>query len=308
MEAAALLCRPSLALLSLTLLASCAASPERVHMVGIRAGEDGFVHLGSYTKQTNTISERPTYLKEGSGSSSIWHVGGTWFVGRTERLGQRLGSLAVTDAAASPDLVKATWYRAMLTNFTHRRWERIGSLRCLSGDAGEREAEQERKSAQERFDGVATSVYLVGTSGGGAKLAALRRDWLGKYTRRRTGTMVNGRHTYTKEGSASRMLWFAGSAWFVGLNTHVGKPVGVFVASDEAISPEQIGTTWRAAAGQLSTKGVGWIDAPDIRVLTGAEGRNALDRFRVERSIAAARAEGARSGGGGGRGRRRVAH
>ena len=63
-----------------------AAAIDRVHLVGITPGHHGSHLMGTYESH-GFVNERPAFVRVG-GASSLWNAAGTWFVGRSEMLGQ----------------------------------------------------------------------------------------------------------------------------------------------------------------------------------------------------------------------------
>lgn len=118
------------------------------------------------------------------------------------------------------------------------------------------------------------TVYLLGN-------VPQRIEWLGAYKKQGPSKhakkgLVDGRHYYAKQGDQSKFLWYnkRGGQWYVGKLRALGHAAGVLHVNDVAPVPEQIRGRWQAWQGPQR----GWLDAPELRVLGGREGRAVLDK------------------------------
>ena len=78
--------------------------------------------------------------------------------------------------------------------------------------------EEKTKAAIGELARGAAAVYLLGTLPRG-----LHHEWLGRYERRNASSLVNGRFVYANAGFEKKMLWFAGGAWYVGVQALAGE-------------------------------------------------------------------------------------
>ena len=79
--------------------------------------------------------------------------------------------------------------------------------------------------------------------------------------------LVNSYPSYTKTGDDDRMMWHAGSSWYVGLASNLGEASGVVAVFDGALTPESATVTCQmddGDAGQL-------VDVPDFRCILNSE-------------------------------------
>ena len=122
-------------------------------------------------------------------------------------------------------------------------------------------------------DAADGTIYLMGNMPDG-----LRSEWLGWY-RVHTGKpittkngLVDGRPVYAKQGEEeSKLIWFnkKSGRWYAGKARALGKAAGVLHVGDVAETPDKVTSRWQAWVGPKR----GWVEAPDMRAVTGEQGR-----------------------------------
>lgn len=123
---------------------------------------------------------------------------------------------------------------------------------------------------------VDTAIYLMGSMPDG-----LRAEWLGWYDvytgkpiKTKNG-LVDGRPVYSKQGEPSKLLWFnkKSGRWYAGKARALGKAAGVLHVGDLASTPDKVSSRWQAWQGPKR----GWVEAPDMRAVSGDRGRNIVE-------------------------------
>ena len=130
--------------------------------------------------------------------------------------------------------------------------------------------------AASTVNGEYTSVYLMGSMPDG-----FRAEWLGwydVYTGKPIATknkLVDGRAVYAKRGEASKLIWFnkKSGRWYAGKARALGKAAGVLHVADVAVTPDKVSSKWQLYVGPKR----GWVEAPDLRAVDGAQGRAIVD-------------------------------
>lgn len=119
------------------------------------------------------------------------------------------------------------------------------------------------------------TIYLLGN----VPQSTQRAEWLGEYERQGVSKLakkglVDGRPYYANKADAAKFMWFNkhSGRWYVGKARAVGHAAGVLHVSDVAAAPEQITAKWQAWIGPQK----GWIEAPELKVLAGEQGRAAV--------------------------------
>jgi len=227
------------------------------YMTGLRPDEPLARFMGPYERRVEMVNGRPAFV-QAANAAALWYASGTWWLGPESILGKKAGVMHLDDGASTPDASSAPW-----VGWRNDSWAFFPSVRCLSSAAAGKQLAAERTALSDALARSAATVYFVGS-----QMDKLRREWVGAYKRQRSLGLVNGRHAYAKDGSSTKMMWFAGGAWFVGNSKHRGKPLGVFLARDAASSPERISAPWRAAR-LVATKPMGGAQLPS-QPTTGA--------------------------------------
>lgn len=102
--------------------------------------------------------------------------------------------------------------------------------------------------------------------------------WYGVYTGKPISTknkLVDGRSVYAKTGEPSKLIWFNKKIgrWYAGKSRALGKAAGVLHVADVALTPDKATGKWQAWVGPKR----GWVEAADMRVVDGAQGRDIVD-------------------------------
>ena len=120
------------------------------------------------------------------------------------------------------------------------------------------------------------AIYLMGSTPDG-----MRAEWLGWYAIH-TGKpittknkLVDGRPVYAKKGELSKLIWFnkKSGRWYAGKARALGKAAGVLHVADVAMTPDKASNRWQIWYGPKR----GWVEAPDMHIVTGAQGREIVD-------------------------------
>jgi len=246
----------------------------------------------------------------------LWHMPRLgWFVGAPEHLGERRGSIVARDPAAPlPTAVSSVWTTALGTSNGSAP---MPNLLCLAHAEGSVAVAAAVAAKRAIVSAGAGTVFFAPQPSEHPRLDRLRASWAGQYRRIREPAgqaehywIVNDRQVYeclTAGGSAGgasdrrkprslggRALWYAGDSWFVGFKEHAGQPRGVFYSRDAALLPERIRAEWQVAGSALTKPlpglGVGtglgdWLAAPDLGVLAGEAGKQALTRYKAETAL-----------------------
>ena len=173
-----------------------------------------------------------------------------------------------TDSALTPERITSTWMTR--SDLREDAWGAAPGVRCIA--AQESEGETETRTISQALRSSAPTVYLVGTTP-----ASFAREWMGEYVREAqlapSSPAVRKHPLYRHRGDRTRELRYVAHTgeWRVGRVDHV---TGLFdhwlAAYDGALVPELINAPWRARGD------IGWQDAPEVRCLSGATGKQAL--------------------------------
>ena len=236
---------------------------------------------------------RIIYAKQNDKTKMIWYhkKSAYWYVGRARAAGKAAGVLSVKDHALMPEKISGHWKAWWGPK---KSWIDAPELQCVGGNRGRKIFE----AAALAVAGADKTVHLIGTTPSGQ-----RHEWLGAYIQRE-GDLVGGRHAYAKvstrltsllsrpalalqrdlltlriarsqQGDPAKMLWYNAGAgtWYMGGKAALGQRKGILKAHDSAAAPELIKPgMWQLGQGE----GKGWLSAPDVHCLHGAEAEKAL--------------------------------
>lgn len=153
--------------------------------------------LGTYARAPGlTINERPVYACA-DGTRSIWHAGGSWFVGSTGRKGALTGFLSATDDAHTPDAIEPGTWRVS----SRSGWRDAPGILCVL-------AAEHAAAHAAALKATARTLYIYGRIPGGVNVSSL-----GRYKRKK-GALLNERPVYVNDDDdESRMVWWAQESW-----------------------------------------------------------------------------------------------
>ena len=290
-------------------------------------GRPSYRHKDGDTWWTNSNTEKKDVrAKQLAGDAALlqplmWSVPQLgWFVGSAEHLGERRGSIfARAPQAATPNAVSSVWTTALGTSNGSMP---LPNLRCVGDTEGLAAMAAMLGAKRAVLANGAGTVYFTPRRSDNPKFDRLRSSWVGVYRRLKDPNngnnhadeywIVNDRYVYERVATStsasgpssktSRALWFAGDSWFIGYREHVGQPRGIFHARDLALQPEKINTQWliagsaaskqpagSAGSTQLSVSSLDWVDAPDLAVISGDEGKQALTRYKAQLALRASK-------------------
>ena len=231
------------------------------------------------------VNSRPVYAKRGEPHRLIWAShDGHWIAGHSDELGTATsGFLRVKDARAyfvEQIAEAAAWHARADADGGGDGWLAAPGVRLLHGAAAVAAWEQRQRLAEEALERAAKRLYLVGNAP-----QDTRREYLGGFSLQHDAERSNGRHVYSREGVDRVALWYDGDgAWRVGSQPNVGSSNSILALRSAAVLPEDARGVWRVH----HPLGSGWLDAPALRLLHGADGLAAL---RADEAARHARAQ-----------------
>ena len=180
---------------------SVAQIAQQLHMTGLHSEDTLSRYMGTYERREPPVNGRPAYVLTKRRTTALWYAGGSWWIGPVDILGTRSGLLHSDDQ----ELSAAAWLGWRHAN---NSWMLLPSTRVLSGAAAASAVAAVSVELERELEQAAATVYFVGS-----KMDRLRREWLGAYKRQRdcshastNACITNGRYTYTKDGSTTKMM------------------------------------------------------------------------------------------------------
>ena len=169
---------------------------------------------------------------------------------------------------------QAEWSAKRVDN-GNASWIAAPDLRLLPGRVGDQAWQRQQLDAEEALERAANQLYLVGSTP-----MELRREYLGRFVK--NDQRKHGRYTYYRQGPDPVALWYDGNGrWRVGPSQSVGSELAVLELGSAVVLPEEAQGTWRV---QHPLKGA-WLDAPEVRLMTGEGGRNRMLSEESERKV-----------------------